>query len=241
MKPALSWVLSVYLITSPCPVAAQERTQPTTTSFAAAITHEVARLAAVGQSQLRDRDWSSVRNLTAGTELVVTTQGRSPRARYLVAADESELTVLNLSSPTLSTSARHALQDTLSTHPEVFGPGQQARPDVRVGPDGVFVAGRKVAETQELLERIARADVLEIGTPTRTRGSLRGAVTFAGIGLMFSLPVFLGSAECTPSNGNCHALLLRQSSILWLPLAGGLLGYYGLSQKAHERVIYAAP
>ena len=103
----------------------------------------------------------------------------------------------------------------------------------------MFVAGRKVAEVQDVLERVARADVLEIGTPSRARGSLVGAVSLAGLGFLFSAPVYVGSAEC-PHVGNCRAWELRQTSILWLPVAGGLLGYFGLAQRMHGRVIYRA-
>jgi hypothetical protein len=199
------------------------------------------RLAALEHSQVPD-DWPRVRKLAAGAEIVVTVTGSQPLARYYVRADEHELNVLNLSSPTLPPEARRVLLDTLSNHQEVFGPAQQVRSDVQVGPDGIFVAGRKIAELQDVLEHIARADVLEIAISTRTtRGSLRGAVTFAALGFVFSLPVYLGSVEC-PSVGSCRAWELRQTSILWLPLSGAVFGYYGLGQRVHGRVvIYRAP
>jgi hypothetical protein len=240
MKSALSFMLIVCLMPSTVPLAAQENKE-STGLFTAAITREAVRLTALGQSQLPD-DWPRVHKLAAGAEILVTVTGSQLLARYYVRADEYELNVLNLSIPTLPPDARRVLLDTLSHHPEVFGPAQQVRADVHVGPDGVFVAGRKVAELQEVLERIARADILEIAIPTRTiRGSLRGAVTLAALGLVFSLPVYVGSSEC-PNVGNCRAWELRRTSILWLPLAGGLFGYYGLGQRVHRRVvIYRAP
>jgi hypothetical protein len=240
MKSALSIMLIACLMSSTVPLAAQETREPTGL-LTAAITREAVRLAALDQNRLPD-DWPRVRKLAVSAEIIVTVTGSQPLARYYVWADEVELTVLNLSCPTLPPDARRVLLDTLSHHPEAFGPAPQVRKDVQVGPDGVFVAGRKVAELQEVLERIARADVLEIAIPTRaTRGSLRGAVTFAVLGSVFSLPVYVGSAGC-PNEGNCRAWELRQTSILWLPLSGALFGYYGLGQRVHGRVvIYRAP
>jgi hypothetical protein len=240
MKSALSFTLIVCLMPSTVPLAAQEnKEQPG--RLAAAITREAVRLAAAEQSQLPD-DWPRVRQLAAGGEILLTASGSQPLARYYVRADDHELTVLDLSRPTLPPDARRVLLDTLSHHPEVFGAAPQVRSEVRVGPDGVFVAGQKVAELQEVLQRIARSDVLEIAIPTRTtRGSLRGAVEFAALGLLFSVPLYVGSAGC-PDVGNCGGWGLRQTSIFWLPVAGGLFGYFALGQRVHGRaVIYRAP
>jgi hypothetical protein len=235
VKSALSFTLIVCLMPSTVPLAAQENREPTGL-LAAAIIREAVRLAAAEQSQRPD-DWPRVRRLAAGGEILVTTSASQSLARYYVQADDDELTVLNLSRPTLSPDARRVLLDTLSHHPEVFGPVPQVRSQVQVGPDGVFVAGQKVAELQEVLQRIARGDVLEIAIPTRTtRGSLRGAVEFAALGLLFSVPLYVASAGC-PSEGNCGAWGLRQTSIFWLPAAGGLFGYFALGQRVHGRVV----
>ena len=128
MKSALSLMLIACLLASTVPLAAQKNTEATTDLLAAAITREAVRLAALDQNRLPD-DWQRVRTLAASAEIVVTVTGSQPLARYYVRADEVELTVLNLSCPTLPPDARRVLLATLSHHPEAFGPAPQVRKD----------------------------------------------------------------------------------------------------------------
>ena len=88
--------------------------------------------------------------------------------------------------------------------------------NVRVGPDGVFVAARKVADLGQIVERIARTDVAEVGSPVRTRGSTGWAVSGAAAGFG------LGFLAFCP--GDCGAgSPLRFVAPLLFPIAGGLL------------------
>jgi hypothetical protein len=124
MKSALSLTLTVCLVGSAMPLAGQERLGPTSGPIARAVTREAIRLAAAsaeaGTSELEavqqagkpvQADWSRVRKLAPGTEVIVIVQGSRPGTRYVVLADESELTVINLTAPELpspSTSANAA-------------------------------------------------------------------------------------------------------------------------------------
>src|SRR5207247_695286 len=81
--------------------------------------------------------------------------------------DGSSLTVLNLTDPTPPRTAKDALRNVASRHPEYFPAAQQGgqfvlEKNVRMGPDGVFVASQKVADLGQLVENIARHDVAEI-------------------------------------------------------------------------------
>jgi hypothetical protein len=182
-----------------------------------------------------------VRKLTAGTEVVVTVQGSQPSKRYVVQADDSDLTVLNLTDPTLPRAARRALLDMASNQPEYFKGQKGAFVDkeVRVGPDGVFVADRKVADLGQIVERIPRTDVSEIRSPVRTSGSVGSTVTGVAVGSGLGLVGFFSVFDC-PGQGNCGAWQLRRSSLLWAPIVGGFSGYWATRHKT-EHVIYRAP
>jgi hypothetical protein len=113
------------------------------------------------------RTWSSLHKLQPGVEVVVTTSRHDLHYRHFAGADDSAVTLLNLSTPGLSADVARLLQRALVEHPEYF-PLSDSKTVVledRVSLDssGVFVAGRKVAEYGQMVERIVRADI-ESGT-----------------------------------------------------------------------------
>ena len=127
-----------------------------------------------------------MRNLAPGTEIIVIVTGLPPATRYLIAQSESALTVLNVTGATLPFAARDELRDVVSHHPEYIAATQQGRAfvlgkHVRLEPDGVFVADRKVADLTDVIENIGRSDVVEINTSARERSRLGcGFVGYAG-------------------------------------------------------------
>ena len=207
--------------------------------FANAISREARRIGAWELIQPIGSGWASVKGLLSGTEIALTTVGSRSRARYFIRADDSEVTVLNLSDSTMPHQVMREIQGLILNRPEAFGLTELSSGVVRVAPDGVFVNGRKTAELDHVLECVPRDDVREIRIPGKTRGSPGWAIAGAGLGLLFSRPIYVGAADC-PRIGNCAASLLRTSSILWLPIAGGVLGYFGLAQRTPEKVIYRA-
>lgn len=245
MKSALWLTLTCCLVASALPVAAQE---PVTAGpIARSIASEAARFAAAQPNQSADAEWSRVRNLAPGTEVVLTVKGSQPGGRSFVIADEAQLTTLHRFVDQDGRAATRVLLDRAAHHPESFADIQQAGAfvdnDVRVGPDGVFVAGRKVADLGQFVERIARTDVLEIRV-IRTRGSTRGAVIGTGAGLLLGVTTMLGIGfnKCTTAQGGCHGAWgpLMGLAVVGFPVAGGVLGYRASSHKT-EDVIYRAP
>lgn len=104
MKSALSLTLIVCLVGSTVPAAAQAPVAAD--PIARSITREAARFAAAQQNQSADAEWSRVRGLAPGTEVIVTVHGSPPGTRYVVLADTSDLTVLNVADSTLPVAAR---------------------------------------------------------------------------------------------------------------------------------------
>src|SRR5262249_45453786 len=88
----------------------------------------------------------------------------------------------------------HTLREMATRHPEYFAlmeAGRSFEQDhVRLGPDGLFVAGRRVAEVADVVETFSRQVVREIRGPVVARGSVVG--TSVGSWLGFSVGVLPG-------------------------------------------------
>jgi hypothetical protein len=130
------------------------------------------------QSDTPALDWTPVQQLKSGREIELTVKGLPAGTRYFVAADESSITVLNLSDPALPEKARDVLRDLASHHPERLVAGFQGlrqfeSREVRVGRPGIFVADRKVADFDRVVERLARTDVVRITAAANSSRFLR--------------------------------------------------------------------
>jgi hypothetical protein len=258
LKSALSLTLIVCLFGSALPVTAQEQTEtsgsfdlggpvaPATAAgpLARAVMRQAVRLAAVQSGGTSaESNWSRVRKLASGTEIIVTVKGSRPTNRYFLAGDESELMVLNVADPALPVAARDLLRDAASVHPKPFPGAQQAGPkNVRVGPDGVFVADQKVTDLGQV-EHIARTDIAEIKTPPKSflqryweSGHGRGlALTVAGVlaGGVIGAVVVMRAKKCD----TCGVVGLFYGGI-----AGGVIGkVLAYRWAASHDVIYRAP
>jgi hypothetical protein len=219
MKAALSLTLVVSIAGTTVPMTAQEPLDP---------------------------NWSRLRKLAPGTELIVTVKGSLPAKRYSVAWDDSALTVLNLSAPTLPDAARNVLRDVATTRPEYFPAAKKGglcvlERNVRVGPGGVFVDGRRVADLQQVVETSARQQLVEIRTLQKGRG-LWGHLGPVGGYLVGSM------AGGYVAGFACQARLGRNrcdtGAFLTGMLVGGIVGGgYGFraAHRETEHVIYRAP
>ena len=167
MKSALSLMLIACLAGSAAPVAAQQPFPPLTAGpITRSIAREAARVAAAPPTEAADTDWSRVRKLPPGTAIIVGLEDASRANRYFVAADETDLTVLNVTVD-LPSAARNVLRDVASRHADYFRAAQRGDTfhlDQRVslGPDGVFVADQKVAELAQVVEEYGRLDIAGI-------------------------------------------------------------------------------
>lgn len=99
MKTTISLTLIICLAGSALPAVAQEPIGPG--PIARSIAREASLFAADQQNQSGGTEWSQVRNLAPGTEVLVTVKNSQPDKRSVVGADELGLTVLNLTGPTL--------------------------------------------------------------------------------------------------------------------------------------------
>jgi hypothetical protein len=260
MKSMLSLVLTLSLAVSAFPLVAQERpafflppdtcgiprAQPVAGPIRVAVMREAVRLAADQPSEPIVSSWSRVRELPAGTEITVTVRGRPAGRRSFIAADGSGLTVLNLGDPLIPSRARRLLSDLALDHPEFLLGAQTGgtfllHDDVRLTPDGLFMAGRRVVDLG-LVETIAGSDVAEItrfGTVNRGPAA-GGAIAGALAGFLAGYHQAAGLAN-SPCHGSCVTTgWLVGLSLVGFPLAGGWLGYHAFAHKA-EAVIYRAP
>jgi hypothetical protein len=190
-------------------------------------------LPAVAQSE-----WSRVRNLAAGTEIIVTIAGAPPGQRFHVRTDDSQLTALNVTDPTLPRAAVRVLMDMLSHHPDYVASarrtGEFVDRDVRVSPDGVFVADRKVADWDRVVERIAQRDVAEV----RIRRSGRGVWGHLGaLGGYFVGGLAGGVAGTIACRCDTGGFLV---GMVVGGVAGGIHGFRAAARET-EDVIYRAP
>jgi hypothetical protein len=239
MRSAVSCTLITSLIASAVPVAAQQNRQevgPITRS----ITREAARFATVQQSNPVDSQWSRVRKLAPGTELIVIVKGAQRPNRYFVVEIESDLTVLNVDDAALTSAARDVLRRSCF-HPSGIFSGRAKRRTVCVrerrahGADGVFVADRKVADLAQVVERYGRSDITEIRTAIVESNPVGCAFGgFYGGGIVGGLPgAVIGGAV-----GRDTGPALLGMMVGWFV---GAVYVYGKCRHKPEKVIYDAP
>ena len=227
--------------------------------LARAVVSEAVRLAAAegsipsgddtvqeGQKPAGKSNWLRVRAIEPGTEVFLTVKGAPPGRRYFVLVDESELTFLNLTDATLPRAARDVLRDVASDHPEYFPAAQRGETfrldeNVRLGPDGVFLGGLKIAELDQVVEQIARNSVSEISVVTRaTRrgvkwGSLIGTGAGLTIGLLIQIP-YCRQHSCDSQGGLITPLITMLSA----GIGTGLGALIGAGYQTRD-VIYRGP
>jgi hypothetical protein len=246
MKVTTSFTLIGCLMTWTVPVAAQDRMESTPGPIGRAIAREAVRLTADPAEGSADARWSRVRKLASGTEIVVAVEGSPPGERYVVRADESVLTVLNLVDPPLPAFARDVLRGVVSSHPEYFSAAQRGgvivlEKSLRLSLDGVFVGDRKVADLGQVVENVSRHQVAEIKTRQQGRG-LWGHVGPLGgwfLGAMSGGLVAGIACRAAVGRDRCDTGAFGKGA-----LVGGIVGGVHGFRAAHretEDVIYRAP
>lgn len=177
-----------------------------------------------------------MRKLRGGTKIVVATKESPPVRRYFLAADDSDLFVLDLTDPSLPRQLASVLPHlavkvpgTLAAMPWGNGVSYQ---NVTVRADGVFIGPRRAADLKQLVHQTPRSDVVEIKMLSKAGGSDTGAGIGAAGGFFLGLGV--GREVCCGSGGVLMALLFG------LPAVGALLGYRVTPQET-EVAIYRAP
>jgi hypothetical protein len=184
-----------------------------------------------------------VATLARGSTIKVTVKGAQPVSRNFVGANDSELIVLNLTDATLPRQVTRPLRDLASDEPlelvRVSHGETLTKDHLRLGPDGVFLDGRKVAAVEQVVELVARNRVAEISRVHRAtrRGFGWGALIGAGLGLAVTLGAC--GTDWSQETSSCSNL-----TPIWVfigPLYGTLIGGVVGAASTMSTVVYRAP
>ena len=187
-----------------------------------------------------------MRTLKPGTEILVTVQGSSLVRRYFVAGDESQLTVLNATDPSLPHAARDVLRDVALNHPDYFSAANRGgtfllEKNVRMAPDGVYLADRKVTDPMQVLEHIKRNDIAEIKTRQKGHGVWGHLGPLGGyfVGAMSGGIIAGFDCQATGGRDRCDTGAFLTGALVG-GIAGGVNGFRAANRET-EDVIYRAP
>ena len=188
--------------------------------------------------------WSDVQKLDPATEVLIAVADSAPLEEVFLLADPSSLFVLDKNvTSTFGREAERTIRDIATTHAVeiVGGGGQFISNDVRLGPDGVFVSNRKVAELSQVIRRIDRSDVVQLSaTGQRRRGAVlkataTGAAIGAGVGLALSATIFRCGAGCAED-------WTRVAVTVGTGVGAAVGATVAAGHRGHElRLIYSAP
>ena len=109
-----------------------------------------------------DTIWKRVERFNPGTRVKISVDGSAPAERYFVRLNETVVVVLNLTVPELP---KRQLLNMATDNPAWMANVSKATyrdNGVRVGPEGVFVKNKKVAELNQVVEWIPRSKVTSI-------------------------------------------------------------------------------
>jgi hypothetical protein len=134
-----------------------------TISAAVIASMTVTSLSAAGTAAASEVNWRKVQQLSPGTAITLTATGTSPRRCYVLAASDTSLKFLNISDLGLAPDTVKLLRQTAVAHPDVFVVGPNSTVELGKGvvlrSAGLFVAGQRVADYDQVVQTVARADV----------------------------------------------------------------------------------
>jgi len=106
--------------------------------------------------------WRRVEHFDPGMRVKVTVEGAPPTDRYFVQLNDTVLVLLNLSAPDVP--KRQLLNMAIDNPAWIAGTSKTTYRDnnLRIGPEGVFVKDKKVAELNQVVEWIPRGKVTAI-------------------------------------------------------------------------------
>jgi uncharacterized protein YqgC (DUF456 family) len=200
----------------------------------------VAALAPVAAASDRPADlanWARVERLEPGTEVTVVVRSSGPSNYRAVFADRLRLVVLRFLNPKPPGRVLQALKAIGPQWTAVLAGGiTYTSGSVLVSRDGIFDHAVKLAD----VVGVPRDDVVEIRGTVR-RGSVVGAVLGASAGgvIGFFSAMSLAFKQCGGSCDDEKALMAL--SLVGLPIAGGLLGYYVGGSGGRLETVYRAP
>jgi hypothetical protein len=275
MNSVLSLILVICVEAAALPETALEQTQgsfdihgPASQAMSGPLTRsamrEAGRLAAVEEptdsgkvvpesGQPAESNWSRVRNVASGTEIIVTAKGSPPGRRYFVAADESDVTMLNVTDARLPAAAAGVLRDLAASHSEYFRAAEKGGQFVldkslRLGPNGLSMGASKVTDLSQVIEHIARPDVTEIVDPSRARAAKGDQVLaipiFFGGGMAGALlGGLLDGGPCSGSVSHCASDAAPRGLFIGFLVGGAavVLARNAIFEHKSDGVVYRAP
>ena len=155
------------------------------------------------------RSWSTIRWWRPGTEVTVWTSRSAPYGRHVIAADDSAIMLLNLADPPARADVAKSLLRAAVEHPEYFptpeGTTFVLENRVLLNSTGVFVDDQKVAEYDQVVERVTRADV-ENGTVSLDNGPVKqhlrqSTKVLLGVVIGITLPGLIYGLTCAATGG----------------------------------------
>jgi hypothetical protein len=166
-------------------------------------------IAQAEQADERKRDWQRVRDLRPGSEVYLTVESGSSKCTVL-ASDDKSLTIVKLNG-TLPFAVTEVLRELMSRDPQlVVTAATSGRTDtsrkVKIGPDGIFLADKKIAATSDVIVRVDRADVREVRKRPKGRSvgrTIGGAFLGAGIGAALGSVIDSGANISSVCGGAC--------------------------------------
>src|SRR5262245_18473 len=201
--------------------------------------------AAPRQSPAVDDQWRRLGRVPAGREVRVVTGRDLAAPRIFVAADNTGLIVLNLTSPKLTPTARRVLTDLAASHPDVFleaaNTYENQLTGITLSSLGLFVDSRLVEERSLLIQRIQRGELreLRLGGPSGSHWRL-GAFIGAAAGAL----IWYGLASrCGPGGvpEECSGYALMTAPLGAAIGAGAGAAVGAAADRPASRPIYMVP
>jgi hypothetical protein len=240
MKAACHLAVGLSLLAAANPMDAQEVPPPAwLTQGIEKAAMAIPRTPAVEQRGEPQSDWSAVVALKSGLPIRVARAGAPPFPRRFAWADDAMIVVIDVDHPRVTREVRRALLDIVSTRPQDLrrlADGLHiVHGNVRIGPNGVFVAAERVADLTDIVQQIPRREVAAITAPRR-HASIVGGIVGGGIGGFVGY--IIASRLALSTNNKAQAWVVP--SLVGFPSAGALLGSQA-DRGATERIIYRAP
>ena len=231
---------------APVPVAAAGEMKSMPGPIARSIAREAVRLTVDLQAGSADVEWSRVRKLAPGTEIIVTVESTQPGGRHVVRVGEFDLTVLNVADLGLPAPVKDLLRGLAASHPDYFSAALRGgtvvlEKGVRLRLDGVFVGDRKVADLGQVIETIARHNVGEIKIRQKGRGVWGHLGPLGGyfVGGLSGGVVAGFACQAAAGRDRCDTGAFL-AGMLGGGIAGGVYGFRAAHRET-EDVIYRAP
>ena len=238
------WALALVLLVAwPPNVAFAQRTEFTAPGpIALAAAREGARFALQqAQKPAPDASWRRVQRLAALTTVTLTIRDAKPALRTFVGATDDQLLVLNLAHPAITAAVWSVLREMAARGPADFLMIQSGSTfsshGVRIGRDGVFQDGAKLAELDAIVELHARDDVRLMTKSKRNRMAAVGAAAGTAVGLVAGVYLAVGLAFSQCGKSCADEKIGIGLALVGLPAAGGVLGYLATKRDLTE-VIY---